>query len=66
MAGGKNSGNGAFMSSAASSSVNYVDTVDALLFLMGDESSESLSDFWPQLLEQHGEQHGHQPRGGKA
>eukprot|EP00974_Lingulodinium_polyedra_P097770 9477906-Lingulodinium_polyedra.AAC.1 len=31
-----------------------------------EESSESISDFWPQLLGQHGEQHGNQPKGGKA
>eukprot|EP00974_Lingulodinium_polyedra_P046358 4441692-Lingulodinium_polyedra.AAC.1 len=35
------------MSSAASSSVNYVDTVEALLFLMADEeSSEGDPNFW--------------------
>eukprot|EP00974_Lingulodinium_polyedra_P037781 3623853-Lingulodinium_polyedra.AAC.1 len=41
------------MSVGASSSVNYVDTVEALLFLMaGEESSESPEVFWPQLLGQ--------------
>eukprot|EP00974_Lingulodinium_polyedra_P119528 11171494-Lingulodinium_polyedra.AAC.1 len=31
-----------------------------------EESSESPSEFWPQLLGQHGEHHGNQPKGGKA
>eukprot|EP00974_Lingulodinium_polyedra_P020184 1950508-Lingulodinium_polyedra.AAC.1 len=31
-----------------------------------EESSESPEDFWPQLLGQHGEHHGNQPKGGKA
>eukprot|EP00974_Lingulodinium_polyedra_P035080 3370382-Lingulodinium_polyedra.AAC.1 len=51
MAGGKNSGKGTFMSSAASSAVNYVDTVEALLFVMSDEqSSEDDPYYWVDLL----------------
>eukprot|EP00974_Lingulodinium_polyedra_P105440 10209398-Lingulodinium_polyedra.AAC.1 len=39
------------MSSAASSSVNYVDTVEALLFVMADEqSSEDEPNYWPDLF----------------
>eukprot|EP00974_Lingulodinium_polyedra_P078356 7586611-Lingulodinium_polyedra.AAC.1 len=53
MAGGKNSGKGTFMSSAASSSVNYVDSVEALYFLMAsDGSSSSDPNFWINLHEQ--------------
>ena len=62
MAGGKNSGKGAFMSSAASSSVNYVDIVEALLFLMANaESSEDDPDYWVDVLER-----ANSPKGGKG
>eukprot|EP00974_Lingulodinium_polyedra_P118185 11166145-Lingulodinium_polyedra.AAC.1 len=50
------------MSSAASSSVNYVDTVEALLFFMSDyESSESPPNYWSELLES-----ANRPKGRKA